>query len=232
MDADRDDAGTGARYADSRQKRPAYKESDPMRTLITNKQLLYLLFCSVVILFVGMGLFPLLPLYVAQFGSTPTVTGFYLAFIYATNAAGAMLTGWLAERLTHKGLFIAVGGLGMPALVLLGQATALWQVVVLTGIIWFSGGVGLALVNVLTGLYADATNRGAAFSLLFLAFPLGAVFGGATVGQLVAWQGYPLMFGVLGIVWSALPVIGLLGFKNQPRSRPAPAPAVTGATGQ
>ena len=35
-------------------------------------------------------------------------------------------------------LFAGAGMLGVPALVLMGQATALWQVVVLTSFIWFA----------------------------------------------------------------------------------------------
>ena len=38
-----------------------------------NRQLAYLLICNIIPLVVGMGLFPLLPLYAAQFGATRTV---------------------------------------------------------------------------------------------------------------------------------------------------------------
>ena len=41
-----------------------------------------------------MGLLPLLPIYVAQFGALPTVAGLYLAVVYIANAIGSMLTGW------------------------------------------------------------------------------------------------------------------------------------------
>jgi AAHS family 4-hydroxybenzoate transporter-like MFS transporter len=185
-----------------------------------NKQMLYLFTSSLVILFIGMGLFPLLPLYAAQFGATRTVVGVYFALIYVANAAGPMLTGWLAARLTRRRLFVVVGALGIPALALLGQATALWQVILLTAIVWFCGGVGLTLVSVFTGLHADNGHRGKSFSLTFLAFPLGAVFGGATVTALVTQLGYATMFLVLAAVWTILPLIGILGLKDKPASRP------------
>jgi MFS family permease len=136
------------------------------------------------------------------------------------NAAGPMLTGWLVTRLTRRGLFVVVGALGIPALALLGQATALWQVILLTAIVWFCGGVGLTLVSVFTGLHADNGHRGKSFSLTFLAFPLGAVFGGATITALVTQLGYATMFLVLAAVWTILPLIGLLGLNDKPVSRP------------
>ena len=153
-----------------------------MRNLIPNKQILYLFFCSVIILFVGMGLFPVLPLYTAQFGATRSVVGLYFAVMYAANAADSLLAGWLAARFSHKRLFVAVQALGVPALALIGQAAALWQVVALMSIVWFCGGMGIALINALTGLHADGKRRGRSFSLISLALPLGALFGGATVG--------------------------------------------------
>lgn len=193
-----------------------------------NKQLLYLFACNFVMLFVGMGLFPLLPLYATQFGATRTVIGIYYAVMYAASVAGVVGTGWLVQRLPPKTLFVAAGALGVAALVFLGQVTALWQVVLLTAVVWFSGAIGIPLVSVFTGLVADRNSRGKSFTLMYLAYPLGAVFGGTAVGQLVTWQGYPLMFAVLGAVWAVLPVVGLLALNDEQVSRPAPTAAETG----
>ena len=196
-----------------------------------NKQFYYLFLANFVILFTGWGLFPVLPLYASQFGATPSVAGLYLAFVYISISAGTLLTSRLAERLTHKGLFVAAGALGVPALVLLGQATAFWQVVLLTASVWFCGGIGTALVSVFTGLYADGKNRGKTFSLMFLAMPLAAAAGGIAVGQLVTWQGYPLMFAVLAGVWAAWPLASFFGMEDRRdvQSRPA-AEAANSAT--
>lgn len=188
-----------------------------------NTQLMYLFMSSFIILFVGMGLFPVLPVYAAEFGASRTVIGIYYALMYAANAVGSMLTNRLAVRLTHKGLFVAVGVLGIPALMLLGQASALWQVVVLTTVVWFCGGVGLSLINVFTAQQSGHKSRGKSFSLMFLAFPLGAVFGGALVGQLVNSSGYHAMFVVLGAVWAILPAIGVFKLKVNSDSNPVRA---------
>ena len=122
-------------------------------------------------------------------------------------------------------MFIASGVLGIPALALLGQATALWQVVALTSIVWFTGGLNLALISIFTGLYADGKNRGKSFSLMALSAPLGALTGGAAIGQLVEWQGYGWMFAVLSVIWAALPLVGLLKLQAEPVSQPRSAQA-------
>jgi MFS family permease len=113
---------------------------------------------------------------------------------------------------------------------MLGQAAVFWQVIVLTAVVWFCGGIGLALVSILTSLYADGSTRGRLFSLMFLARPLAGVVGGVICGQLVAWQGYPLMFAAVGLVWASWPVAAMLGMDEQPRAdSPAPATAATEA---
>lgn len=202
-----------------------------MRNRSANTQLFYIFYANFTILFIGMGLFPLLPVYAGEFGASSTTVGIYLALTYASITVGTLLTSWLAERLTHKGAFVGAGVLGVPALVLLGQATALWQVVIFTGIVWFSGGIGLALVSVFTGLYADENNRGKSFGLMSLAAPLGAIIGGITVGRLVEWQGYPLMFGVLAIIWAGWPVVAFWKVKNEPSAAAVSKSKGTGANG-
>ena len=182
-----------------------------------NRSLLLLFIINFVIFLTGMGLLPLLPLYAAtQFGATATEVGLYLAITYGAITAGSMLTGRLTSRLGHRNVFIGAGVLGVPALVILGQAATFWQVIVLTGIIWFAGGIGIALVNVYTGLAADQKKRGKAFSLTFLAMPLASLTSGITIGPLVEWQGYPTMFTTLALAWAVWPIIGLVRLNHIP----------------
>jgi DHA1 family multidrug resistance protein-like MFS transporter len=188
-----------------------------------SQPLIYLFTSSFVVLFVGMGLFPLLPVYAAQLGASKTTIGVLFAAMYISNAIGSMMPAWLAGRLTRKSLFIAGSILGIPALLLLGRATELWQVAALTSILWFSGGLVISLVNVFTGLYSSGRNRGKSFSLMSLPMPLGAVIGSAAVGSLVTWQGFGPMFSMLGGLWVLLPLIGLLALKDGPSARPQEA---------
>lgn len=180
-----------------------------------NRQLHYLFASNLIVLFTGMGLFPLLPLYATQFGATPTVIGIYFALMYVSNAAGTFLTTWATQWLKPRRAFIIVTALGVPALALLGVATALWQVVLLTGILWFSGGMALALANIFTAQHADDKRRGASFSLMFLGFPLGALLGGAVLGSLVEGSGFGTAFLVLTVIWAILPLIGLFALEEK-----------------
>jgi MFS family permease len=185
------------------------------RVLFINQPLVHLFASSFIVLFVGMGLFPILPLYASQFGATKTMIGVYFSAMYISNAVGSMLPAWLADRVTRKSLFVGASALGVPALLLLAEAAALWQVIVLTAILWFSGGVVMGLVGVFTGLYSNGGSRGKSFSLMSLPMPMGTLIGGAAVGELVIWKGYSLMFTVLGGIWTALPLIGLLLLKDK-----------------
>jgi MFS family permease len=190
---------------------------------LPGRPLIYLFTSSFLVLFVGMGLFPLLPVYAAQLGASKSTIGVLFAAMYVSNAIGSMLPAWLAGRVTRKTLFVAGSILGIPALLLLGRATALWQVAGLTSILWFSGGLVVSLVNVFTGLYSSGRNRGKSFSLMALPMPLGTVIGSVAVGGLVTWQGFAPMFSVLGGLWVLLPLIGLFALKDR-----APAESVGG----
>jgi MFS transporter, DHA1 family, tetracycline resistance protein len=127
------------------------------------------------VFFIGTGLLPILPLYAAQFGTTPIGSGLYLASTYTAIALGTVMRGWLSDRLPLRRLSAGAGLVGLPALLLLGQATALWQLVVLTAIVWFCGGIGLALVSILISLYTDGSTRGRSFGLMFLARSLAGI---------------------------------------------------------
>src|SRR6266498_3878382 len=119
------------------------------------RMFIMLFICHAVPLFIGMGLFPLLPLYAARFGAIRTDIGVFYAVVYIASTAGVFGTGWLAARVSRRALFFAGATLGIPALVLMGHATALWQVVLLTACVWLCGGITLTLLSVFTGVLRD-----------------------------------------------------------------------------
>src|SRR5512143_1198436 len=149
-----------------------------MKTMKENKQLFYLFLCSFAIFFIGFGLFPLLPLYAAEFGTSSSFIGLYLAVTYIAISLGSALSGQLSERFSRRRLFVVSGVMGIPALILLGQARELWQVIILTALVWFTGGIGLSISNVLTSLYTSSSTRGKAFGMLGMASPLSALISG------------------------------------------------------
>lgn len=157
---------------------------------------------------------PVLPLYAAQLGATSSTIGIFLSTIYLSFTISTLLAGWLSSWLGRRRLFILAALLGFPALYFMGQAISLWQVVILAAIVWFSGGMCMALVNIFTGLYASPESRGKWFGLISLASPIGSIIGGLSVGNLIEWSGYPLMFAVLSIVWLVFPIVAFVKLRD------------------
>jgi DHA1 family multidrug resistance protein-like MFS transporter len=174
-----------------------------------NWQMIYLSICSFAILFVGMGLFPLLPIYAGSLGAPTTVIGIFLALTSVSLTVGTLLTNSMVSRFSRKTTFVAAGMAGALALFALGFATELWQVILLTCLVWFTGGIGTALVNVYIGLRVSERDRGKWFSRMALTLPVAAIIGGLVVGRLVEWWGYPLMFLLIAAEYAIWPVIGL-----------------------
>ena len=157
---------------------------------------------------------PVLPLYAAQLGATSSTIGIFLSTIYLSFTVSTLLAGWLSSWLGRRRLFILAALLGFPALYFMGQAVSLWQVVILAAIVWFSGGMCMALVNIFTGLYASPESRGKWFGLISLASPIGSIIGGLSVGNLIEWSGYPLMFAALSIVWLVFPIVAFVKLRD------------------
>ena len=69
---------------------------------MSKKQLWSLFLCSLVPWTVGTGLLPLLPVYAAQLGAQPALTGYYLSFVYLALAVGTLSAGWLSDRFQRR----------------------------------------------------------------------------------------------------------------------------------
>ncbi|MCB8986528.1 MAG: hypothetical protein H6661_02115 [Ardenticatenaceae bacterium] len=111
---------------------------------MNNRMRIALFSTNFAIFVTGMGLLPVLPLYAAQFGASQTVIGLYLASTYASIAAGSLLTNRLLNHLPLRVLRRS-GLIGALAPILLAaRPRPCGRVVVLTGLIWFTGGIGPA----------------------------------------------------------------------------------------
>ncbi len=179
------------------------------------KQLIYFFLSNFIVYITGMGLFPILPIYAGdQFGATAAMVGFYMALIYIAITAGSLAVGWIPPNVSRKLLFVIVGTIGAPAILLLGQATAFWQLVILTSIVWFSGGFATSMIGLFTGLIAEEGGRGRSFSIMFLARPMAGIFGGVLVTWLLSWGTYRPTFITLSAIWIIMPIIGLISLPD------------------
>jgi MFS family permease len=158
---------------------------------MSKKQLGALFLSSLAMFTAGNGLIPLLPIYAIQLGSEAAIAGYYLSFSYFMLAVGVFIAGWLSDlyQKRKRTLFIT-GLLGVLSIWLMGGATNIWQLTILTGTTWFFGGMGVALVNILVGLFAEKAERGKIFGIIATTSSLGALIGGATTGLLVDRWGF------------------------------------------
>jgi len=158
-------------------------------------QIISLFICNLVPYTVGNGLIPLLPIYAKQLGVGSAVAGYYLAFIYIAIAIGTVSAGWISDKFHRRKNPIIIAGLAsIPIAWLIGRADNIWSLSVLTAMMWFCGGLGLGLIGILAGLSAGEDERGKIFGILSVAFGLGALIGGLTIGFIVDLWGFPTMF--------------------------------------
>ena len=165
---------------------------------IDNKQLVSLFVSSLLILIIGAGLIPLLPVYAESLGADSTISGLYLAFTYLALAMGALSAGKLVgNRLGRKRVLILGFLASIPLTWSLGQARSIWALIFLTALLWFSGGLGMALINIIAGTSAGEFERGKIFGILGLTNALGSIIGGLVSGWLVETWNYTTMFSVM-----------------------------------
>src|SRR5688572_5864815 len=127
---------------------------------MTRKQLTALCLCFVVP-FIAIGsLIGMLPLYLPQLGADASVTGFLMSLGFLSLALSSVAGGWLSNRFQQRKLFLMMGAvLAVPLAWLASQTTALPLFTILMTAFWFITGIGLAMVNILIGLFSEAGNR-------------------------------------------------------------------------
>ncbi len=191
-------------------------------TTIPAAQLAVLFVYSLVTWTVGNGLLPLLPKYAGSLGADPAAVGIYLGISYAAIALGTGAAGWVADRLGHRRTLMVLVGLAVvPFFLVTSQITAFWQVVVVTSIIWFLGGMSLTFASILAGLWAGPAERGRVLGVLAVSAPTGSILGGLGIGLLADRVGFSLLWVVLGLFYLVCPATGLL-VRDAPEGRPAP----------
>lgn len=165
---------------------------------MNRKKLASLFISSLTIWIAGNGLIPLLPVYAQILGADQTISGLYLAFAYLAIAMGALSAGKVAgNRFGKKLPLILVTLASSPLAWFLGQIESLWALIFLTALLWFCGGLALALINIITGVSAAEHERGKIFGTLAMTSPIGSVIGGLGMGWLVNTWGFATMFSAL-----------------------------------
>jgi MFS family permease len=178
---------------------------------VPKKQLAVLFLCNLVPWTVGYGLLPLLPVNAARLGAAPGVAGVYLSLSYVALTIGTLLAGWLSDHLqSRKGPLLVSGLLAIPVMWLVGRATTVWQLTLLTATLWFLGGMIVALLTIVAGVLAGPTERGRVFGVLNLANPVALLVGGLASGPIADRWGYPALFSVCAVFMVLEPLGAIL----------------------
>lgn len=181
----------------------------------------------------GNGVLPLLPLYAIERGATQTTSGLFLAFAFLCLALGTFAAGLLPKHFAHRRNLIAACGLLVSILTwLMSRTTTLLAFAGATGAVWFLCGLVFAQAATLTGLAAEAKDRGVAFGILGMTNGLGSLVGGIGVGYLADQLGFKGLFGSIAVFCMLIVVGGQLSIespvKKGPREGPRPAHAIVG----
>jgi MFS transporter, ACS family, hexuronate transporter len=178
----------------------------------------------------GNGTLPLLPLYAIDRGGSQASSGLFLAFAFLCLALGNMAPAMLPKTFHHRRLVLIACGIPFSVLTWLsGRVTDVLQLAIVTGVLWFSGGVLFSQTSTLIGLAAPEKERGTAFGILGMTNGLGMLVGGLAVGYIADRFGYRGVFNALAPLGILIVLGGVLCVEprgsalNEPEETAIPA---------
>jgi MFS family permease len=137
---------------------------------------------------------------------------------------GALIAGRPGGMLQRRAFLVPFSLLAIPLIMLMGRVTAVWQLLVLTGILWLGGGCQVTSINIIASRHTAESERGRVFGMIGVAFSASSVVGGMAIGALVDRSGYATMF----VVVAGLNLLVPLAFMLLPR---VPVERLTAASG-
>src|SRR5258708_14114905 len=153
----------------------------------------------------------LLPIVAGRLGADSALTGFFLSSTAASIAVGNLAAGWLSNKLQRrKTVLIATGLVEIMCLLLIGQAVNMPQLFLFTLATGLLFGIQVTTVGILTGLFAQPSERGRVFGLIASAAALGALIGGLGGGPIVDCWGFPGLFTAAALITIVQPLAALL----------------------
>lgn len=195
------------------------KVAEAAARLRTLDPALLLLAAMVFVVQVGVAvMLPLLPLYALSLGASPTVLGLLTSVFALTNAAGQLLTGFLAERLPLRRLLAAGIGSYAVANFLIAAAPGAILLIAFRGFAGVGGGVMLVGERLYLAQLVDRARLGFANGVLSAAGSAGAVAGPAVGGVLATLGDLRTPFLLVGVT-SLLATVGALFLPNARREQ-------------
>jgi MFS family permease len=178
---------------------------------------LVLLALMVFVVQVGVAvMLPLLPLYALSLGASPFVLGLLTSVFAVTNAAGQLVTGFLAERFAMRRLLAAGIGSYAVANFLIAGATTATSLIIFRALAGIGGGVMIVGERLYLAQLVDRARLGFANGVLSAAGSAGMVAGPAIGGVLASLADLRAPFLLVGVT-SLLATVGAFFL---PRTRP------------
>jgi MFS family permease len=158
------------------------------RSLVTLASAYFLLWCA------AFGTGSLWPFYLAQLGGGPSAAGIFFATGNVTSVAATLLSGWLAGRFgRRKPLFLVSCLLFAVTWWFMARATTWQELTLINAFGGFTFGMVTNLILILTGLLADADQRGRSFGLLSLTMGASLLVSGLAYGPIADRWGFPTL---------------------------------------
>jgi MFS family permease len=172
--------------------------------------------------------FPFLTIYlVEELGASAAGAGLVVAAYSVFSIGSGLAGGWLADRFGRRPVLI--GSISCTALLVVAMAfaTEAWHVGL---VMLLLGAIDPAFLPAARAAVADTVaepNRPRAFGLLGVANAVGWV-AGPVIGAGLSSFGYPLLFGVSGVL---VGMYSLIAIRWLPETRPDPGPGSQPASG-
>lgn len=167
---------------------------------MNRRQLLAICICFGIVVFEATTTVGLMPVYVVRLGADSAITGAFLAFQFFTVSISNIAGGWLSDRFGQRKRMLLISFLlWIPLALLMTQATTVAEVILTTGLLWLPGGVAVAILNIITGLSATASERGRVFGWISLSGGIGGLIAGLISGPIAEAWGFPAVFVILAV---------------------------------
>jgi MFS family permease len=190
------------------------------------RQLLLLCICFACLSFEATITIRLMPVYAVYLGADAGIAGLLVSFGFLTVTLGNITAGWLSDRIGQRRRILLIGSaVWIPAALTLTQATDLVRLFVATGLLWFPGGLVLAITQIITAVSAPERERGRIFGITNLSFGIGAVIAGLVGGPIAETWSFLALFGVMAAL--TVVVVGVALFIHDTPNPRATAPSTT-----
>jgi MFS transporter, DHA1 family, tetracycline resistance protein len=145
--------------------------------------------------------FGLMPIYLAQLGIDPAVSGLYFALGFSGLTVGSLAAGWISNRFQRRRETLIVGALlATPLYYFMGKVNHIVPLTMLTVLLWCIVGFGIATINIIAGMFAETHERGRVFGVLGVGVGIGAAIGGLIGGTVVDRWGFPTLFNIIALI--------------------------------